>query len=78
MAFTGRKRSIGPWVVVYLIGVLLGRNICHHTGWPWWIGFTVIPALFVVAGVGLNALLGKGVRRRPPKDGRPPRRPAGG
>ncbi|MCF8062222.1 MAG: hypothetical protein K9M82_06880 [Deltaproteobacteria bacterium] len=59
MAFFGRKREILPWVVVYLIGAVLGRNICHHAGWPWWIGFTVIPALFVLAGMGLNALLGK-------------------
>ncbi len=69
----GRKRDIGPWVVVYLVGAVLGRNICHHAGWPWWIGFTVIPALFVLAGMGLNALLGKSGRRRASKEKRPPR-----
>jgi hypothetical protein len=72
MAFTGRKRSIGPWVVVYLIGALLGRNICHHTGWPWWVGFTAIPALFLAAGAGLNALLGKSGSRRSSKGKRRP------
>ena len=57
MAFTGRKRDLWPWVVVYGIGAVLGRNLCHHAGWPWWIGFTVIPAMLVLGGVLLEAFL---------------------
>lgn len=63
MSFTGKRIEILPWVVVAFMGAGLGRNICHHAGWPWWIGFTVVPALFVLAGLGLNALIRKAVRR---------------
>ncbi len=59
MSFTGKRIEILPWVVVAFMGAGLGRNICHHTGWAWWIGFTVFPALFVLAGLGLNALIRK-------------------
>jgi membrane protein implicated in regulation of membrane protease activity len=74
MAFTGR-REIGPWVAVYVIGAVLGRNLCHHAGWPWWIGFTLVPALLVLGGLLLEALFRRRRRSRKKEDGpgSPPR-----
>ena len=69
MSFGGRKVEILPWVAMYFIGAALGRNICHHAGWPWWIGFTIVPALVVLLGAGLNAFF-QGRRARSRKDRR--------
>ncbi|MGD8387761.1 MAG: hypothetical protein PVG49_11515 [Desulfobacteraceae bacterium] len=59
MTFPARKRELLPWVIVAFIGAALGRNLCHHAGWPWWIGFTLVPAGVVLAGAGLHLLIGK-------------------
>ena len=64
MTFTGNRGGILPWVVMGLIGLALGRNICHHAGWPWWIGFTAGPVVVILAGAGYNALMGTWGRRR--------------
>lgn len=65
MAFHRRKIEVFPWVVMAFIGAALGRNLCHHAGWPWWVGFTVGPAGLVLAGAGLHLLIRKRARRTP-------------
>jgi len=71
MTFSGKRSEVLPWIVLGFIGLALGRNICHHAGWPWWIGFTAGPAAMILAGAGFNALMEalRGARR----DGGSPR-----
>lgn len=64
MAFPIRKGDIFPWIVMAFVGAALGRNLCHHAGWPWWIGFTAIPAGLVLTVAGLQLILRKRARRR--------------
>jgi len=71
MTFHARKQEILPWVIVAFIGAAWGRNLCHHAGWPWWIGFTVVPAGVVLAGAGLHLLMEKRAGRAR-KSGRGP------
>lgn len=70
MTFTGKRSEILPWLVIAFIGAVLGRNICHHAGWPWWIGFTVVPALLLLVFAGIQALVQCRARRSPKEDRR--------
>jgi len=65
VSFIGSRSGFLPWIVMILIGMALGRNICVHAGWPLWIGFTAGPVAVILAGVGFNALMGavRGARR---------------